>query len=206
MRNIITFITCTPQRREEFAKLTQEALPNETAFSPIIANQTRWNSDFKAIKRALQLHGGFEIFCARHVRDGLENDQLDLEDWKALQEMINVLEPFHSCTLLLEGFRGNGALYDMLPTMDTLLEHLETAKTMCLNSDPDDTSPFFLSIVAAWGKINKYYSMTASNAVLYAAVALHSGIKFDYFDINWAEHADWIKEARKKVEELWQTK
>ena len=63
--------------------------------------------------------------------------------------MINVLEPFYSCTLLLEGFCGNGALYNILPIMDTLLEHLETAKSMCLNSDPDDTSPFFLSIVAA---------------------------------------------------------
>ena len=55
LRNIITVITCTPQRHEEFAKLTQEALPNETTLSPIIANQTRWNSDLKAIKRALQL-------------------------------------------------------------------------------------------------------------------------------------------------------
>ena len=60
------------------------------------------------------------------MRDGLANDQLDVDDRKALQQRINVLELFHSCTLLLEGFRGIGALYDMLPTMDTLCHGAST--------------------------------------------------------------------------------
>ena len=30
----------------------------------------------------------------------------------------------------------------------------------------------------------------ADYAVLYAAVALHPGMKFGYFEINWAEHPD----------------
>ena len=42
--------------------------------------------------------------------------------------MDNILEPFHRCTLELELHRGNGALYDLLPAIDNLLKHLETAK------------------------------------------------------------------------------
>jgi len=53
LRNVITYICWSPQRREEFTLITQEALPEETAFQPIAANLTRWNSDFKALKRAL---------------------------------------------------------------------------------------------------------------------------------------------------------
>ena len=64
LRNIITYICWTPQRRDEFAELVQDALPEETAFQPIAANLPRWNSDFKAIKRALQLRTGFEVFAA----------------------------------------------------------------------------------------------------------------------------------------------
>ena len=67
LRNIITYISWTPQRRKEFAKITQEAQPEATAFQPIAANLTRWNSDFKALKRALQLQlrNRFEVFIAR---------------------------------------------------------------------------------------------------------------------------------------------
>lgn len=118
------------QRRGESVELGQDALPEKTAFQPIAANLTRWNSDIKTIKRALQLQTGFEVFAACHIRDGLENDQLCIDDWKELQDIIVILEPFHRCTFELEGHRENGALYDMLPTIDYLLEHLELAKSL----------------------------------------------------------------------------
>ena len=116
------------------------------------------------------------------------------------QDMIRILEPFHRCTLELEGHRGNGALYDMLPVMDIVLDHLENAKLMHTAS----TSPphMLQSIDLAWQKLNKYYTMTESNAVLYAAIALHPAMKMEYFETNWADHPDWIDDARKRVEQL----
>jgi len=203
LRNIITYICWTPQRREEFAKITQEAQPEETAFQPIAANLTRWNSDFKALKRALQLRNGFEVFIARHMRDGLQNDQLDVDDWAELQDIVNILEPFHRYTLELEGHRGNGALYDLLPTMDYLLEHLETAKSH--HTAANSTTHLISSILLAWQKLDKYYALTDSNTAIYAAVALHPSMKFEYFEINWAEHPAWIESARNKVTLLWET-
>ena len=81
LRNIITYICWTPQRREEFTNIAKEYAPNDPAFQPIAVNLTRWNSDFRAIKRALHLRDSFELFTARHLRDGLQDDQLSPEDW-----------------------------------------------------------------------------------------------------------------------------
>ena len=123
----------------------------------------------------------------------MENDQLDVDDWKELQDIIVILEPFHRCTLKLEGHRGNGALYDMLPTIDYLLAHLESAKSLFAASE---SLHLMSSIELAWSKLNKYHALIEANTVLYAAVALHLSLKFDYFEVNWSEHVDWIIDAR----------
>ena len=98
------------------------------------------------------------------------------------------VEPFHHCTLELKGHKGNGALYDLLPIMDYLLEHLETVKHHYTASN--STPHLISSIQLPWEKLNKYYTLTDSNTAVYAAVALYSGMKFEYFEINWAEHPD----------------
>ena len=49
------------------------------------------------------------LFAARYysIRDGRGQDQLDIEGWNQLQDMVTIVEPFHDCTLLgLEGYRG----------------------------------------------------------------------------------------------------
>jgi len=90
------------------------------------------------------------------MRDGLQYDQLDIDDWAELQDIVNIVEPFHRCTLELEGHRGNGALYDLLPTMDYLLEHLETAKSH--HTAANSTTHLISSILLAWQKLDKYYA------------------------------------------------
>jgi len=66
---------------------------------------------------------------------------------------MTLLEPCYHCMLELEGHRGNGTLYDLLPTIDYLLAHLKTAKhsyTAC-NSTPN----LVISIQLAWQKLDK---------------------------------------------------
>ena len=87
--------------------------------------------------------------------------------------------------------------------MDYLLEHLESA--LHLHTASDATSHILISINLAWGKLNKYYSLTETNLVLYAAVALHPSMKFDYFETTWQEHPAWIENAKAKVQELWES-
>lgn len=85
--------------------------------------------------------------------------------------------------------------------MDELLEHLEKAKR-----EHQESSRFLTtSIALAWEKLDKYYSLTDTNPVLYAAVALHPGLKYDYFKYAWAEHQDWIDNAKNAVQILWES-
>lgn len=71
----------TPQCREEFSRLTgTDQGIQQILLLPIAPNQTRWNSDFLAVKRAIQLQNAFEVFSARHIRDGFGQDQSDIED------------------------------------------------------------------------------------------------------------------------------
>ena len=86
--------------------------------------------------------------------------------------------------------------------MDRLLDHLEEVKKQYLASNPM-SEHLFTAINLAWMKLNKYYALTDNNAVLYAAIALHPGMKFDYFEANWSEHPLWITNAKDKVRALW---
>ena len=202
LRNVITFICWTPQRREEFSTISKEQSPNDPAFQPIAANQTRWNGDFLAIKRALHLGDPIDLFIARHLREGLVEDQLTTEDWKELADIVTILEPFHRLTLTLEGHRTNGALYDLIPCMDTVLDHLEDASRKFIHSN-FASKHLTMSIKLAWDKLNKYYSLIDNNVVLYASVALHPGIKLEYFELNWEEHPEWVSDVKEKVYNLW---
>jgi len=197
---VIRYICWTPQRRDAFIHLCQHSQPDEPTFLPIAANLTRWNSDFLAIRRALQLRNPLELFISRHQWEGLSKDQLDPEDWKELQDILAILQPFHKATLGLEGHRGNGVLYEIFPVMDTLLEHLENAKQLYTASE---STPYLLqSIDLSWKKLNKYYALTEFNPVLYAAVALHPSMKYEYFEIAWEA---WIVQARTITTQLWRT-
>ena len=90
------------------------------------------------------------------------DDQLSIEDWKELGDLVAILEPFHRLTLTLEGHRSNGALYDLLPCMDTLLDHLEDASRKFIASN-FASDHLIASIKLAWDKLNKYYSLVDNN-------------------------------------------
>jgi len=184
-------------------RLCQHSQPDEPTFLPIAANLTRWNSDFLAIRRALQLRNPLELFISRHQREGLSKDQLDPEDWKELQDILAILQPFHKATLDLEGHRGNGVLYEIFPVMDTLLEHLENGKELYTASESTPYLP--QSIDLSWKKLNKYYASTEFNPVLYAAVALHPSMKYEYFEFARESNPDWIVQAHAITTQLWRT-
>ena len=51
----------------------------------------------------------------------------------------------------------------------------------------------------------RYYALTDIAPVHYAAVALNPEMKFDYFHTEWKDRQDWIRNAEKVVQPLWQT-
>jgi hypothetical protein len=67
------------------------------------------------------------IFCAQEP--ALQQDILTPSDWSTLTEICKFLEPFQDATMANEGNRNS--IYDVLPTMDCLLHHIETSRDYC---------------------------------------------------------------------------
>ena len=103
----------------------------------------------------------------------------------------------------LEGYQVNNVLYDLPPTLNYLLEHLETTKHTYTTSN--STCHLLNSIQLAWQKLDKYYIFSGSNTVLYIVVALYSSMKFEYVEVTCPEHPDRIMAAKSKVNLLWKT-
>jgi len=51
----------------------------------------------------------------------------------------------------------------------------------------------------------RYYSLADRLPALYAAVALDPDTKLKYFELEWAEHPDWIALAKTKSQNLWES-
>ncbi|MFX3649103.1 MAG: hAT transposon family protein [Paenibacillus sp.] len=56
----------------------------------------------------------------------------------------------------------------------------------------------------AWNMLKKYYSLFDVNPIYFAAVAIHPGYKFDYFNVNWADRPDWLETAKRQVKNIWE--
>ena len=165
--NICVWICWTPQRRDAFEQKVQQQVSNLTDASvPIVGCITRWGGDNDALTRAFLLRDPIEEFVASAIcndcghRDtnnlhALHHDELSREDWDELRSILNILEPFKAWSLRLQGKYQNGSLYEIFPTMDELLSHLEAAKDLYAN--PVKHGEHLRgSINNAWVKLDKY--------------------------------------------------
>ena len=87
-------------------------------------------------------------------------DELSLDDWVDLTAILFILKPFRTLTLELQGAgttksHSNGYLARVLPAMDELLVHLESAKITY--SDTSIYSVHLLTTINhAWSVLDKY--------------------------------------------------
>ena len=122
-------------------------------------------------------------------------DMLFDEDWKELEQIAEILEPFKNHTKSMEGRRDS--LAETIPTMELLLGKLEAAKTKW------EGTAIGLSCNNAWNIFNKYYKFLDRSPVYIAAIVLDPRYKWAWFEKVWAEHPDWITEAKRNIKELW---
>ncbi|KAK3896412.1 ribonuclease H-like domain-containing protein [Staphylotrichum tortipilum] len=104
----------------------------------LLNNETRWNSTFLMIERALRKQANIQTFLARNL-DEIDpqkripvEDHLEMEDWRLLTELKEVLEPLYHQTMRTQGWAkqgGHGALWEILAGMEYLLEKMEDWKT-----------------------------------------------------------------------------
>ncbi|OAQ61297.1 transposase [Purpureocillium lilacinum] len=124
LRNTIKPIRASPQRSERFQTLASEAddqdawlIHQESSreLQLILSNETRWNSTYQMIERALRKHGHLQTFL---IENQMEEDAskrlpaedvLHPEDWRLLVELKEILAPLYFQTMRCQGWGQRGS-------------------------------------------------------------------------------------------------
>ena len=153
LHNVVKFIRSSPQRCELFKRISREndeaqeyllASESTAELEVVMNNDTRWNSTYLMISRALVKQGDIRAFLVHpEVEKWLpEADMLRGDDWRLLAEIKHILEPFHLQTMRTQGWGsegGNGRLWEVMTGMGYLLEHLEDRK-LFYQAAPDEAA------------------------------------------------------------------
>lgn len=134
----------------------------------------------------------------------MENS-LTPSDWDLLELYHDILRPFKSVTIFLQGRPGSAkftSICSVLPSLEFLLSHLEKMKIL-LEARPD--GDLLLSHVnAAWDKLDGYYARTEFSPVYTAAVALHPKYRWEWIEDKWQKRPEWIVKVKQQVLDLWE--
>ena len=225
LHNIVVFTKRSPQRRE-----TWQAIKAGQGFNKELLrdNATRWNSAYMMIKRALEVKDQIIIFIAiseneREASKRIDGaDVLTREDWRILSDVGQILQPFYDQTKRLQSravHGHHGSLWEAFPSMEYLLRHILTAKEDYEHDDPvtpngeddDNTARARLHIKTSLdnchGKLDRYYQLMDLSPAYAAAVVLHPGIGWPFFDTHWKSpmQRQWLSDAKKAVKKFWET-
>ena len=95
------------------------------------------------------------------------------------------------------GYHGNGALSDVLPGFDLLLDHLERSKEMLMGVGDTQLAT---CVNLAWEKLDAYYKLTDSSTVYLVAAVLDPRLKMAYFEHVWGDRPEWLRMAYQHLE------
>lgn len=163
---------------------------------------------FIALTRALNTKERLIKFRKDHVPAANakwkpKDDTLTPSDWYHFERLHGCLEAFYAATMVTEGYR---------PTLDewfTSLHGLMNEINIWEVEARDEMGDIGLetALHAAWLKVEKYYSLTDSMPVYYAAIVLNPTLKTRWFYDQWTddEQLKWIQPAIDKVRTLWFT-
>lgn len=253
LHNIVKYITASPQRIEAFEDIQRKNAADENGgavLKLVKDNFTRWNSFDDCAGRAIRLRASIDDFIeeerdswinyqrrpdqkrhekryARGKEPSILQDQLSSDDWSVVVQYHEILQPFKSATLHLQGQIGGctGAIWQVLPVFERLLTHLEDqryihrpleSQKMRSNSLNDrkekgSLNPEYLAtehhfstnINLGWQKLDEYYARLDQSPIFCAAVVLHPRQKWRWFEKHWAGHKEWIDQAKVGIEQLW---
>ena len=120
----------------------------------------------------------------------LAEDTLTDDEWDQVQELIKLLKPFEKLTKLLQanttlaGSEGSyGSLWEVLPGLQLLFEHLQDAEASATNDDIKQGIQFGLE------KMNDYWmKLIFYNNHYIASTALHPSLNTAWFDWHWHKY------------------
>ena len=193
--NITIYVLASPQRQQELKRLGGDTILHKV-------NATQWNTGYTMIRSMIRNKDTVELFCLCHF-DDLEDDRLSPDDWNQLADAVDVLEPFHSATLQMEG--DFGELHNLLVGLD----FLRTIFTNVLQKYPANPHLHIRRAAAeSFVVLDKYLEIYKDLTVCVAAVVLHPAYKWEYFEVA-VEKLDWtddqLEDAKLRVQALWLT-
>ncbi|RKK17214.1 hypothetical protein BFJ67_g17782, partial [Fusarium oxysporum f. sp. cepae] len=146
LHNIVRFVRASPQRRELMKSLAcdqndedgYQLFEEERAAIDLELmqnNETRWNSTFLMIQRAIRKREHIDHFIAYLETKTSEprqrvpvQDQLSPQDWLLLAEIQSLLKPLHEITMRCQGWAKegrHGASWEVMIEMEYLLNFFE---------------------------------------------------------------------------------
>jgi hypothetical protein len=159
LHNLIRFVRASPQRRELMRSLAKNKLDDDShqLFEEERAaidlelmqnNETRWNSTFLMIQRAIRKRDHIDHFVTyleTRVAEPRQRvpvqDQLSPQDWILLAEIQSLLKPLYEITMRCQGWAKegrHGALWEVMVGMEYLLNFFEEQKLFF--SSPGDAT------------------------------------------------------------------
>lgn len=230
LHNLVKWVKKSPQRHERFLRVVQYNRKKEgripVKLTLLQNNNTRWNSTFTMIDRAIILRseiGEFIVAETNRYQHKLTSGQrtdpkpedslsrlifenpLTAEDWQILTEYRRLLEPLVDATMQLQGvartkwFLGIG---HVIPTIEYILLELEDAKTRFEHCKEKHC---LAAIEYAWSKANEYYNKLDESPAYAAGIVLDPRWKWSYFKEQWKETPSWIQHSQAQVRELWRS-
>ena len=230
------------QRLEYTSVHPDDSTASKKIYSLIRDNKTRWNSFYDSIKRAVGLRNAIDEYIRRQRKEWddaashytklgkplpksltkptIYDDYLDDGDWAILVEYLSILGPLKDASIALQGrpTEGkHGALWEVLPTMEFLLEHIKSMydKVKDVPDPREDLEPpaeaqivarhFRNTLQLGWASLDKYYSKTDDTPIYLAALVLHPAYKWTWIERQWSSKRQWIATGRKAVDGLWQS-
>ena len=229
LHNIVYFISRSPQRSERFIELQKRYISDirpdgaKETYELIKDVETRWNSFEASASRALYLRTPIDEFV-QEISDEYDNyvrrmtlksqpikrqrlsiidDRLTADDWSTIASYREILQPLKEATLLLQGNAGGkfGAIWQVLPTFEKLLQHFEDLRTQYPVSMTEHH--FSININLGWQKLNEYYDRMDDTPVYVAAIVLHPRMKWRWIERRWSYKPAWIKNAKSEFHKLW---
>ncbi|XP_044716524.1 uncharacterized protein HRG_10056 [Hirsutella rhossiliensis] len=193
LHNIIRYIRASPQRRQFFRSIACGGALSE--FDGLESQQTRWNSYFMSIGRALNVKERIQIFCdqyeAGQSQKSLAEDRLSEQQWNELAHLHDQLETFYDGTLSTEG--RHSTLADHFQTLDWLLNEIQQAKIKfeelhraavrrktsrgAAAAEADNFAFLAASAEASWRKAEQYFNKVDETPAYYTAISLNPTLK-----------------------------
>ncbi|KAF5703911.1 restless-like transposase [Fusarium mundagurra] len=218
LHNIIKYIRASPQRRQFFTSIVCGGELSEFDDLELIqSQQTRWDSYFTSIDRALNVKERIQVFCdqyeAGQSQKSLTEDHLSEQQWDELARFHDQLETFYDRTLSTEG--RFSTLADHFQTLDWLLKEIQQAKIKfekphkatvrsntsqgAVAAEAGDFAFLAASAEASWRKVEEYFKKADETPAYYAAFALNPTLKNQSYIETWIdeEQKSWIPSVTK---------